>query len=39
MHFNTSNNPDTCRDLINEGVIDVIAGILQSEDKKLLLTG
>ncbi|XP_017229376.1 uncharacterized protein LOC108204449 isoform X2 [Daucus carota subsp. sativus] len=27
------------RDLINEGIIDVIAGILQSEDKRLRLTG
>lgn len=27
------------RDLMNEGIIDIIAGILQSEDKKLILTG
>lgn len=26
------------RDLVNEGIFDVIADILQSEDKKLVLT-
>ncbi|CAI9118989.1 OLC1v1020636C1 [Oldenlandia corymbosa var. corymbosa] len=27
------------RDLVNEGILDIIADILQSEDKKLVLTG
>lgn len=27
------------RDLVTEGIFDVIADILQSQDKKLILTG
>lgn len=28
-----------CRDLMNEGVFEIITDILQSQDKKLILTG
>lgn len=28
-----------CRDLVSEGIFDVIAEVLQSDDYKLVLTG
>lgn len=28
-----------CRDLMNEGIFDIIIDALQSQDKKLVLTG
>lgn len=32
-------NSDFYRDLMNEGIFDIITDVLQSEDKKLVLTG
>lgn len=28
-----------CRDLMNEGIFDIVTDVLQSQDKKLVLTG
>lgn len=30
---------NSCRDLLSEGILDIVADVLQNEDKKLVLTG
>lgn len=32
-------NLNSCRDLMNEGIFDIVTDALQSQDKKLVLTG